>query len=152
MSLYIVSRDMEGVHRTGPVHAAADYSKTLLQALCDDESEDLVGSVTRVQLLLTTVVERVHDAVYVLPRFARDKFTGEPVSGPPPDAEEYANDVAMAIKALKKYAQELPDDFAEREIVGEARLRELKEENHRQLELAREYEVRIKQVLENRLG
>ena len=147
---------MDGVYRTGPVPLAADYTKTLLQALTVDEEADgevlAIGSVSKVQLLLTTLVERVHDAVYVLPRHARDKMNGETVSGPPPDAEEYARDVALALKALKKCAQDLPDDKAHVGYMYNDRIEQLKFENKQQLESAKEWEARIKHVLESRLG
>jgi hypothetical protein len=65
-----------------------------------------VGSDTRVQLLPTCIVERLHDAIYVLPRYARNHDSSQPS----PDPEEYAKNVAGTLRALKKYAMELPDD------------------------------------------
>lgn len=128
------------IHRTGPVPAASDYSTTLLQALTSDELQ--IGSVSRVQLLLSTLVERVHDAIYVLPRHARD-----PSSGVQPDPDEYARDVAMALKGIEKYCQGLPDDEnrnieqAIEELNG--KIVELRIKNEEMLNRAKEVQVQL---------
>jgi hypothetical protein len=120
------------VHRTGPAPIAQDYSKTIIQALTDDGLE--IGPVSRVQLLLTCMFERLHDAIYVLPRQARDPGAA------PVNPDEYARDVAMALKALKKYVHALPDDSEQVESkLGELneRIRALKAENLEVLQQAK---------------
>ena len=138
------------VHRTGPHPEASDYSKTLLQALVDDAGGAMkVGSVTRVQLLLTCLVERLHDAIYVLPRHARNHDASQPA----PDPEEYAKDVAGTLKALKKYALELPDDsvaIEESHVDGlNKRITELRTENQAMLEKAKSVQLEIYSRLTN---
>jgi hypothetical protein len=135
------------IHRTGPLPLAGDYSKTLLNALVDDDLQ--IGPVSRVQLLLATMVERVHDAIYVLPRHARDKVTGaegQSSSSVDPDPEEYARDVFTAIKGLEKYCEFLPDDLSdynERIQQLNSEIVELRVENERMLAAGREIEKRF---------
>ena len=127
------------IHRTGPLPLASDYSKTLLQALTDDEL--CIGPVSRVQLLLTTMVERVHDAIYVLPRHARDQANGNESSAGtvPPDPEEYARDIYTAIKGLEKYTQSLPDDQVDCNLDDlNRRIVELRNQNQFMLDKARQ--------------
>lgn len=138
------------VHRTGPHPEASDYSKTLLQALVDDVGGSMkVGSVTRVQLLLTCLVERLHDAIYVLPRHARNPDASQAS----PDPEEYAKDVAGTLRALKKYALELPNDTVpiEESHVDEVnkRIAELRIENQVMLEEAKSVQLEIYTRLTN---
>jgi hypothetical protein len=96
------------IYRTGPAPVALDYSKTLIQALAAEGDERLpIGPVSRIQLLLTCLVERLHDAIYVLPRQARDPGAS------PVNPDEYATDIAIALKSLVKYAESLPDDTAD---------------------------------------
>jgi hypothetical protein len=129
------------IHRTGPHPIAFDYSKTLLQALAEDGALP-IGSVSRVQLLLTCLVERVHDAIYVLPRNA---------NGSEVDPEEYARDVATALKTLKSAVHDLPDDTAD--VMSEVeslnlRLSELRTENFRMRENAKRMQEKISKRLE----
>jgi hypothetical protein len=63
-----------------------------------DEGEPAVGSVTRMQLLTTNLVERVHDAVYVLPRHASQNL----------NLDEYAIDIAYSLQELVKESEKLP--------------------------------------------
>ena len=135
------------VHRTGPVPIALDYSKTVIQALAADGDERLpLGPVSRAQLLLTCVVERLHDAIYVLPRQARDP------EATPVDPEEYAKDIATALKALERFTNELPNDMedmtSELESLNE-RLKELRSENLAVLSEAKQVRERIYQLIGN---
>jgi hypothetical protein len=128
------------IHRTGPHPIAFDYSKTLLQALAEQDGMQ-IGSVSRVQLLLSCLVERVHDAIYVLPRNP---------SGVEVDPEEYARDVALALKALQSAVWNLPDDRME--IEGELaglniRLVELRKENSETLAKAKKVQEEISKLL-----
>ena len=65
-------------------------------------AEPQVGAVSRAQLLATNIIERVHDAIYVLPR-AVDT----------PDQtlnlKEYALDIAFSVKELARVADDLPE-------------------------------------------
>ena len=146
-----------GVHRTGPLPAAADYSKTLLHALVDDETQKIlpIGSVSRIQLLLMSLVERVHDAIYVLPRHARDASLGTALPGPAPDALEYAKDVSLVLKALKKFAADLPDDTLTEELFQEklTKLNEelalVRSESLHHLQRAKEAKIFVQQQLKS---
>jgi hypothetical protein len=121
------------VHRTGPLPLAADYSKPLLQALVIDGDDGVspgipIGTVSRVQLLLTTLVERVHDAIYVLPRHARDSAMGTNLTdGPGPNPDEYAHDIVLALKGLERFALDLPNDLISDDEY-DSRLKELNDE------------------------
>ena len=134
------------VHRTGPHREAFDYSKTLVKALVEEDNLP-IGAVSRVQLLLTCLVERLHDAIYVLPRHARtnDAMEGNHIA---PDPEEYAKDVAATLKALKKYAQQLPDDLlpvidqAEADSINK-KLLELRNENRNMLNQAKSVQDKL---------
>lgn len=124
------------VLRTGPYPEAADYSKTLLDCLRLDEFK--IGSVSRVQLLLACLVERLHDAIYVLPRHARD-----PV-GAAPEADEYAKDLFAAISSLKIFAQKLPEGIDMQELDRlNGRISVLKEQNREILQRVKEAETRV---------
>lgn len=129
------------IHRTGPVPIAMDYSQTLIQALVKDGEDRLaVGPVSRVQLLLTCLFERLHDAIYVLPRAARDP------DAPPVEPVEYARDIAVVLKALKKFSIELPDDTSEIEGRLEElnqRLVSLRSENAQLLREAKQVQEQI---------
>jgi hypothetical protein len=130
-----MAQSQNAVYRIGPHPEASDYSKTLLQALAENDDMRL-GSVSRVQLLITCLVERLHDAIYVLPRHARN---GETTSLPAPDPEEYAKDIATSLKALKKYAMELPDDQKETE-------QNVEESNQKLVQLRRENREMLKEA------
>ena len=79
----------------------------------------------------------MHDAIYALPRYARNHDSSHPA----PDPEEYAKDVAGTLRALKKYAVALPDDSVaiEESHVEELnkRITELRTENQAMLEKAK---------------
>jgi len=153
------------VHRTGPFPVAADYSKPLLQALvAEDETTGApamqMGNLSRLQLLLTTLVERVHDAIYVLPRHARDTALGMSSDTPsgggaPPDPDEYARDVVMAIEGMKKFAKLLPDDsmtdseFEERFTALSNELQSMRESNVTALEKGRKVEAQLREQLDS---
>jgi predicted RNase H-like nuclease (RuvC/YqgF family) len=62
------------------------------------EGEPAVASVSRMQLLTTNLVERVHDAVYVLPRHASQNL----------NLDEYAIDIAYSLQELVREAENLP--------------------------------------------
>jgi hypothetical protein len=156
----IMASSAGSVHRTGPLPAASDYSKTLLHALVDQDSEITLpmGSVSRMQLLLTSLVERVHDAIYVLPRHARDLALGTPCAGPGPNSTEYAVDAANVLKTLKTVSESLPDDGLT-EDVFQARLCVLNEElfavrsdSKLQLERAKEAKKKIEERLTFGIG
>jgi hypothetical protein len=137
------------VYRTGPAPVASDYSKTLIQALAEEDPDTRLhlGPVSRIQLLLTCLVERLHDAIYVLPRQARE----EQASATPVDPDEYARDVAMALKGLHSHMASLPDDQAEIEQELEAwnlRLQELRVENAQLLEEAKSVREQVYNRLE----
>jgi hypothetical protein len=144
-----------GVHRTGPLPAAADYSKTLLHALVENDAEkDLqIGSVSQTQLLLMTLVERVHDAIYVLPRHARDASLGTALPGPAPDPLEYAKDVASLVKALEVSSQSLPSDelsedaFQEKLLALNMELNQVRGESRLQLDRAKNAKNQIQNKL-----
>ena len=157
-SLSVNMASVPGVHRTGPLPAAADYSKTLLHALVDDETQKNlpIGSVSRIQLLLMSLVERVHDAIYVLPRHARDVSLGTTLPGPAPDPMEYARDVASALKALKESASNLPNDEELTETFFQEKLNELNQElvqvrneSVTSLEKAKEAKIFVQQQLKS---
>jgi hypothetical protein len=133
------------VHRTGPMPIAMDYSQTLIQALVNDGEDRLpVGPVSRVQLLVTCLFERLHDAIYVLPRAARDP------DAPPVDPAEYARDIALLLKALKKFSAELPDDSTKIEGQLEelnAQLRSIRTENAQMLQEAKRVQEKIYDII-----
>ena len=138
------------VFRTGPAPAALDYSKTLIQALAEENSESRLqlGPVSRIQLLLTCLIERLHDAIYVLPRQARE----EQPSAIPADPVEYATDVALALKGLIAHVDSLPDDAEDvrpaLELLNE-RLRELRLENSELLKEAKSVREDVYNLLVN---
>ena len=150
-----MSSTVPGVHRTGPLPAAADYSKTLLHSLVAEDTDSTLpmGTVSKMQLLLMSLVERVHDAIYVLPRHARDTALGSAPVGPPPDPMEYAKDVSQALKQLRDLAVKLPDDSLTEEIFLQrlaqlnGELREVKSEAKQQLEKAKEVRGLIQERL-----
>ena len=150
-----MSSTVPGVHRTGPLPAASDYSKTLLHALVAEDTDSTLpmGTVSKMQLLLMSLVERVHDAIYVLPRHARDTALGSAPVGPPPDPMEYAKDVSQALKQLRDLAVKLPDDSLTEEIFLQRlaqlneELREVKSEAKQQLEKAKEVRGLIQERL-----
>ena len=67
-------------------------------------AEPQVGAVSRAQLLATNLVERLHDAVYVIPR-AVDLVSED---RPSLNLKEYAVDIAYSVKELAKVADEFP--------------------------------------------
>jgi hypothetical protein len=143
------------VHRTGPLPAASDYSKTLLHALVDENTGTILpmGSVSRMQLLLMSLVERVHDAIYVLPRHARDAALGTAPAGPGPSSAEYATDVANVLKQLKVICHALPDDNLTDELF-QSRLSELNEKlstvrGESSVERAKEVKGKIEELIKN---
>lgn len=128
--------------RTGPVPPAGDFSKTLLKSVTDGSLDPYIGSVSKTQLLLCSLIERLHDAVYVVPRFARDTALGVEQQGAPPNPEEYARDIVEALRALKEVVKHLPDDLAPQEDMAllNTELEKLREENIADLARAREWE------------
>jgi hypothetical protein len=135
------------VHRTGPVPVALDYSKPLIQALAADGDDRLpIGPVSRAQLLLSCMVERLHDAIYVMPRQARDP------QSTPVDPEEYAKDVGLALKALQRFANELPDDSHDPTTEIEElnnRIQELRGENRAMLDEAKQVREYVSQLIDS---
>ena len=114
--------------QTGPYPLAADFSKRHLDCLLSEEFQ--IGTVSRMQLLLASLVERLHDAIYVVPRYARSADTS---AMPPPNPDEYAKDMMDTLVALKRFAHNLPPS-TETPTFGEDTLEELLEENRKQME------------------
>ena len=139
------------VFRTGPAAAALDYSKTLIQALANEEDSATrlpLGPVSRIQLLLTCLIERLHDAIYVLPRQAHE----ENATANSVDPDEYARDVALALKGLSSHVNSLPDDTLDvsEELESlNARLRELRVENTQLLNEAKSVREQVYSHLVN---
>ena len=73
-------------------------------------SEPQLGAVTRIQLLATSLVERVHDAVYVIPRHVNQADSGL-------NLDEYAIDIAYAATELLKEADNLPRRTTNEEVI-----------------------------------
>ena len=67
-----------------------------------------------------------------------------------PDPEEYAKDVALAIRSLQDFAKDLPDDEIDpcaNLVALNQRLVELRAENLEMLRLAKEAEVDINRLI-----
>jgi len=82
-------------------------------------SGDQIGSVSRMQLLTSNLVDRLHDAVYVLPRHPSQNL----------NLDEYAVDIAYSLQELTSESAKLPTRRTPEDL--QARLRELKEEDDR---------------------
>ncbi len=71
-----------------------------------------VASVTCMQLLLTNLVERVHDAVWVVPRNASERHQSQASEDAAPaqplNLDEYALDIAYSIRKMRKESSNLP--------------------------------------------
>ena len=67
-------------------------------------AEPKVGAVSRAQLLATNIVERLHDAVYVIPR----AVDTPPEERPSLNLKEYAVDIAYSVRELAKVSDEFP--------------------------------------------
>ena len=71
-----------------------------------------LGTVSCMQLLITNLVERVHDAVWVLPRHAAQEheksLEQDHTNIQPLNLDEYAIDIAYSLRALQKEALNLP--------------------------------------------
>jgi hypothetical protein len=65
-------------------------------------AEPEVGAISRAQLLATNIVDRLHDAVYVIPR-AVDASEEAAMN-----LKEYAVDIAFSVKKLRQVADEFP--------------------------------------------
>ena len=125
------------VYRTGPAPVAFDYQTNLIECLTGPGNPGRLGPVSRFQLLLASLVERLHDGVYVLPRTVGGTTT----------AGDYARDVAACIEGLKKAAGELPvrDDTD-----PQCLLEELERVKREQVEVIREAEE-LRHRVRNRL-
>ena len=83
-------------------------------------SEPKVAAVTRIQLLATSLVERVHDAVYVIPRHVAQAESSL-------NLDEYAIDIAYAVTELLKESDNLPPRRTHEEVISA--LKRLKEQD-----------------------
>jgi hypothetical protein len=125
---------------------ADEFSKPLTVSLADGSLDTSIGSISRSQLLLTSLIERLHDAIYVIPRYVREGDSGVERTGPPPDPQEYTRDIVSTLRALQETCMDLPDDQEEYDDLTElnSRLLDLRNKNKLHLEQARLCQERLR--------